>query len=280
MRPFPTKPVLLQPTKDSKRYDETREESKQEANKNKRRSKNDPNGRTYICGCGKMYLSYPALYTHIKGKHDGINPEGTNAPQFKNGRGRGRPRKIKETTEPIKAVIAHPSDNIRQNPNFADEISYMREIGQYSDEGTDPLAGFPSLYYKNEEMEHPLISVIRSELDMYKKARDNIPFDEPVLNCNRIFAKFLIEHASVTQASFYKSIVMLICLLYKFLNEEEKEGFTFEENCEEVPCYIDSFLKFLSKHNIELDQDSFNSLLKHFLEWLYTHGYTHIRVQI
>ena len=34
--------------------------------KHKRRSKNDNEGRNYQCGCGKSYLSYPALYTHIK----------------------------------------------------------------------------------------------------------------------------------------------------------------------------------------------------------------------
>jgi hypothetical protein len=30
-----------------------------------------------MCGCGKRYLSYPALYTHIKTKHEGRQPEGT-----------------------------------------------------------------------------------------------------------------------------------------------------------------------------------------------------------
>ena len=34
-----------------------------------RRSRKDEQGRDYICGCGKKYLSYPALYTHIKTKH-------------------------------------------------------------------------------------------------------------------------------------------------------------------------------------------------------------------
>ena len=28
-------------------------------------------GRDYICACGKNYLSYAALFTHIKQKHDG-----------------------------------------------------------------------------------------------------------------------------------------------------------------------------------------------------------------
>ena len=62
--------------------------------KTKRRSKNDNSGRDFICGCGaKRYLSYPALYTHIKQKHGGVTPAGTDTSQPYTGRGRGRPRK-------------------------------------------------------------------------------------------------------------------------------------------------------------------------------------------
>ena len=50
--------------------------------KHKRRSKNDNQGRDFRCGCGKRYLSYPALYTHIKTKHNGETPKGTNTSQF------------------------------------------------------------------------------------------------------------------------------------------------------------------------------------------------------
>ena len=42
-----------------------------------RRSRKDEEGRDFMCGCGKRYLSYPALYTHIKTKHNGLQPEGT-----------------------------------------------------------------------------------------------------------------------------------------------------------------------------------------------------------
>jgi len=59
--------------------------------KHKRRSKNEKNGRDYICSCGKDYLSYPALYTHIKTKHNGKNPNGTDQPTS---RARGRPKKV------------------------------------------------------------------------------------------------------------------------------------------------------------------------------------------
>lgn len=30
--------------------------------------------RRFECNCGKNYLSYPALFTHIKNKHNGIKP--------------------------------------------------------------------------------------------------------------------------------------------------------------------------------------------------------------
>ncbi len=39
--------------------------------------------REFICGdplCRKSYGSYPALYTHIKTKHDNIEPKGTIKP--------------------------------------------------------------------------------------------------------------------------------------------------------------------------------------------------------
>lgn len=35
----------------------------------KRRIRSDTQNRDFKCQCGKGYLSYPALYTHIKQKH-------------------------------------------------------------------------------------------------------------------------------------------------------------------------------------------------------------------
>jgi hypothetical protein len=38
----------------------------------RRRTRNETNTeRNYSCGCGKTYLSYPALYLHLKLKHNG-----------------------------------------------------------------------------------------------------------------------------------------------------------------------------------------------------------------
>jgi hypothetical protein len=59
----------------------------------KRRTK-DAEGRNHKCSfCAKTYLSYPALYTHLKNKH-AKGPDGNPIAALNVGRGRGRPKKI------------------------------------------------------------------------------------------------------------------------------------------------------------------------------------------
>ena len=106
--------------------------------KQKRRSKNECYGRDYKCGCGKEYLSYPALYTHIKTKHDGKTPEGTNANQIQNGKGRGRPRKNFLTNED--AIIRRKREynrkyNENQNNELKDFLNHSNCSSEYFTQG-------------------------------------------------------------------------------------------------------------------------------------------------
>ena len=106
---------------DEKEKNEDEKDMRKPGEKQKRRSKNECYGRDYKCGCGKEYLSYPALYTHIKTKHDGKTPEGTNANQIQNGKGRGRPRKNFLTNE--EAIIRRKRENNRRyNENQSNEL--------------------------------------------------------------------------------------------------------------------------------------------------------------
>ncbi len=120
---------IMKEEENDKNMQENEKNSKNEEDKNirkpgekqKRRSKNECFGRDYKCGCGKEYLSYPALYTHIKTKHDGKTPEGTNANQIQNGKGRGRPRKNFLTNED--AIIRRKRENNRKyNENQSNEL--------------------------------------------------------------------------------------------------------------------------------------------------------------
>lgn len=91
--------------------------------KSKRRSKNDVDGRDFKCKyCDKTYLSYPALYTHMKQKHS-KGPDGEVRTPPTSGRGRGRPRKnvsmnspdlifslTREPTQKVMSTLMHPRE--------------------------------------------------------------------------------------------------------------------------------------------------------------------------
>ena len=84
--------------------------------KQKRRSKNDVHGRDYKCSfCEKTYLSYPALYTHMKNKH-AKGPDGQPLIAFNSGRGRGRPKKnaltARNQVEPTSANFFKTMDKL------------------------------------------------------------------------------------------------------------------------------------------------------------------------
>ena len=78
--------------------------------KQRRRSKNDIEGRDHRCQfCEKTYLSYPALYTHMKTKHS-KGPDGQPLLTFNSGRGRGRPKK-NASIGGYKAAVEPTSDD-------------------------------------------------------------------------------------------------------------------------------------------------------------------------
>jgi hypothetical protein len=54
--------------------------------------------REFECACGKDYLSYAALFTHIKIKHSGIPPGKIIKPPPL--RGRGRPKHSSQQASP------------------------------------------------------------------------------------------------------------------------------------------------------------------------------------
>ena len=91
------KPIQYQENKeqiqDNEQSNNKSEESEEKKNQKnlKRRSKSEVEGRTHECKlCNKSYLSYPALYTHYKLKHNTNNSSG---------RGRGRPKKEQNENE-------------------------------------------------------------------------------------------------------------------------------------------------------------------------------------
>lgn len=65
-----------------------------------KKTRNTKDGeRNHICGCGKAYKSYPALYLHIQRKHGGNTPENT----IKNETSKSKPTVRPHTGRPPRA---------------------------------------------------------------------------------------------------------------------------------------------------------------------------------
>ncbi len=72
----------------------------------RRRARNSEGSRDYVCGCSKAYLSYPALYTHVRNKHDNVMPIGTKIP---NRRHSDKPVMIKPATNKYTTGLRLPT---------------------------------------------------------------------------------------------------------------------------------------------------------------------------
>ena len=123
--------------------------------KGKRRSKNDTDGRDHKCPyCDKTYLSYPALYTHLKTKH-AKGPDGTPLP-LNSGRGRGRPKKNQSTMSKV-------------DPTTDDYFNTVDKKGG----PTDPLSSFEETIksYFGEKKDSPYLEDY-TKYPMYKPLKD------------------------------------------------------------------------------------------------------------
>ncbi len=83
--------------------DEDDEVSNQESSDNdnsprkqrKRRTLSETSKRDFVCGCGRGYVSYPAIYLHVQRKHNGDWPVDTIIPEKTDNQDkvkRGRPK--------------------------------------------------------------------------------------------------------------------------------------------------------------------------------------------
>ena len=218
--------------------------------KQKRRSKNDYKGRNFKCGCGKTYLSYPALYTHIKTKHNGKMPDGTNANQEeKKVKGRGRPRKnflmnedshrkrtINNQNEELhpelkklygkegvgcKSFKQRESDYLKIYKALSDSIdpieylSYtIEELFSYRDFNDNKNLEIFDLIKKWEK--EKLDYVIESKR---KKFTEEIMLKNKQLTCDDCIALFIIDYKEVVRIEVMKLFVIYFYHLRAYLNK-------------------------------------------------------------
>ena len=271
----------LMKEEDNKNMHDHEKNSKNEDDKNirkpgekqKRRSKNECYGRDYKCGCGKEYLSYPALYTHIKTKHDGKTPEGTNANQIQNGKGRGRPRKNFLMNED--AIIRRKRENNRkynenQSNELKDFLNHSNCSSDYFNQGENKfimIYNFFDLLKNKEKEKYKNMLLNSSEQNDENKSQNeknnnnslnlDLNDDEDKYNIQELFSDEMINNS-------YGYKVLYECCLNLI-----KRGFTDVEKIEKkelVTCdeafilYLFYISKFIKKDFCKINL----MVLKHF----------------
>ena len=135
----------------------------------KRRTK-DAEGRNHKCSfCAKTYLSYPALYTHLKNKH-AKGPDGNPIAALNVGRGRGRPKKILGIAgfQPYSVSGMYRSNTDPCSSNFFKSI----------DKQGGPI--FPDIGFQDIYTEHYLPKEESKEKDGDSQNSENEENDETV----------------------------------------------------------------------------------------------------
>ncbi len=94
----------------------------------RRRSKKDNAERNFICGCGKDYFSYPALYTHIKNKHNGEAPAGTTLEAQNKSKGGAQSRNT-DGDEPSISKFEVPERNGKDDSENEDRDGKVTRLG-------------------------------------------------------------------------------------------------------------------------------------------------------
>ena len=208
--------------------------------KHKRRSKTDQLNRNFMCGCGKSYLSYPALYTHIKTKHEGHYPEGTISNLISSSKKRGRPRKNGE--------------------DFVDLEKILIEL--------DMLGG--SSDAKSELVDSHLYSFIL-KWENYTEFNKNIAFDDA-------FAMYLLDVSRIVDPSNFYQIVKFIENFRNSLEKfGQNEDFGFKRLPERLEYFIQHFIPLYIP---SFDRSVASSLAVHFSQWLLIKKLTDIRLML
>ena len=273
---------ILQP-KSEENIDENYENSQEKKeDTHKRRSKNDTEGRTFVCQlCGKSYLSYPALYTHRKQKHN------TN---LSSGRGRGRPKKdISEQN--IERIKFNPCNfNYFQKENRKGETNEFKKVIL---DAFNFLYNIKDDYEKSERNkkrkmkeynninEHPLFNKFLN--DPHNK---NEKIDE---NENKItddvFIYYLNKVSAYCNEDFFEKILIFVVLFREYVNQvysnkvENGIEFTTQEKAEDVPDTSNEFiLDFIdpdeNNNDFGFSKDECIDLIQNLCHWMYEHNFT------
>lgn len=221
--------------------------------------------------CGKSYLSYPALYTHIKTKHNTTGQVST--------RGRGRPKKDTGDINSIKLLynpcnsdyFKHP-DRMGETNNITECIEIVfREVYLNQEKSYDKFRRY------NDRREN---NFYRKIIELQASPRS---LDGENSKCDEIFAEYIIKVAKMCNKEFFLKVLKFVTIFRECLNiinrgkTSHNEEYSECNNAEDAPDISNDFVTdFLEKDPqlFDFSKDDAIDMTQNFCQWLYDNNYT------
>lgn len=191
----------------------------------KRRSKKDNLDRDFLCGCGKQYLSYPALYTHIKTKHNGVEPSGTIKPNLV--KSKARPS-ISEVSKPTSKLRTGKQKSDREIETTTPQSSNCEEILPEPKEE----AKAEERLEKNSDSQFPVVANSREQVELQTTILEEKQLISPLGNYE---AQELIQELLEEDAMIQKYGASGVC------NPLQNFPFLYSNVPHPVACRINEF---------------------------------------
>jgi len=251
----------------------------------KRRSKREVEGRNYICKiCSKSYLSYPALYTHYKQKHNTNNSSG---------RGRGRPKKLVSEHNPEKSSYNAQNYTFFSKEERTGKTEPEKEINNCIDEAFNDLYNIEkrnriderNMKFYNKIDEHPFLSKFKNdEHNINKILGDEHQF------ADLVFIEYLNKMSVYCNPAYYIKLIKFVTLFREHsniininknrdnINGKDKEYTEFND-AEDVPDSSNEFITdFLDPEGKNEDlgytKEECIDLTQNLCYWMYENNFT------
>ena len=262
---------------------------KKSQKQSKRRSKSEVEGRTFECKlCNKSYLSYPALYTHYKLKHNTNNSSG---------RGRGRPKKEQNENEvekskynPINLTFFSKEDRTgKTDKNEINDCISVVYHELYGDEYKSRNDLREMTYYDSVN-KHPFLGkFLEDEHDIHK----NVVNEHEVTD--RVLMDYLNKMSSFCNKEYYQKLIKFVTLFREHVNKFNKakvdkekypdKDYTEVTDAEDVPDSSNEFITdFLHPEGNENDfgftKDESIDLTQNLCYWMYENNFTCSKLSI
>ena len=250
----------------------------------KRATKKESDIRNYKCTfCDKSYLSYPALYTHCKQKHNTNNHSGRN---------RGRPKKEQSEIN---------SEKNRYDPMTLAYFQKEERTGITKIENINECAINAFKYlYQNENPECNMDKKIKDrKMKEYSKVEDhpflglflkdphntNMIIGDEKASTDFVLINYLNKMSLYCNEKYYEKLIIFVTLFREHINlvnqdkVEKDQEFTQITEAEDVPESSNEFLTdFLfpedEEHEFGLDKEEAIDLTRNLCNWMYINNFT------